>query len=79
MKTTLALVFTLMIAGSGHFVLAQENEDVTKYEFDDDVVQGDLIRPDNTNITVLKADATKSLVKVRKHFVPEMFKTVENI
>lgn len=58
---------------------AQTKEDVTEYTFTDKLVEGDLISPDNTVIPVRTGDVSKSLVKVRTHFVPQMLKSVENI
>ncbi|MBN2714757.1 MAG: hypothetical protein JXX14_02815 [Deltaproteobacteria bacterium] len=68
------ILFTLGVAA-----LAQDAPDTTEYRFDDDVVQGDLISPDGIVLVGRKKDASGSLVKVRKHFVPEMLKSVERI
>ena len=74
--TALAAIFALTIAASA---FAQDAADTTEYTFDDDIVEGDLLRPDESGIVVLQKDKSKSLVKVRKHYVPEMLKSVENI
>jgi hypothetical protein len=58
---------------------AQENADTTEYSFDDDVVQGDLVRPDGEMTVVRKQAKQRSLIKVRTNFVPEMLKSVEDI
>ena len=75
-STLLATVFTLTI---GLNALAQENTNTTEYKFDDDVVEGDLVSPDNEGVLVLKNENTKSLIKVRQQFIPEMLKSVEDI
>jgi hypothetical protein len=51
----------------------------TTYDFDDDLVQGDLVRPDGENLMVRRRGARESLIKIREHFVPELLKSVENL
>jgi hypothetical protein len=72
-----------MICGVG---LAQETGNAqsqfaekTEYTFDDDVVTGDLVRPDGELTVVRKKGKQRSLIKVRQHFIPEMLKSVEDI
>jgi hypothetical protein len=60
-------------------VVAQDYADTTEYSFDDDVVQGDLVRPDGEMTVVRKKAKQRSLIKVRTNFVPEMLKSVEDI
>ena len=51
----------------------------TEYSFDDDVVTGDLVRPDGELTIVRKKGKERSLIRVRQHFIPEMLKSVENL
>jgi phosphoserine phosphatase len=51
----------------------------TEYSFDDDVVTGDLVRPDGELTIVRKKGKERSLIKVREHFIQEMLKSVENL
>ncbi|MCP4604295.1 MAG: hypothetical protein GY847_27870 [Proteobacteria bacterium] len=51
----------------------------TEYSFDDDVVTGDLVRPDGELTVVRKKGKERSLIRVRQHFIPEMLKSVENL
>ena len=74
----------LVIAGLGVAlalpVSAQEGGDnTTSYDFEDDLVQGDLVRPDGENLMVRRRGARESLIKIREHFVPELLKSVENL
>lgn len=71
----IALIFMLVSS----VVSAQEFADTTEYSFDDDVVEGDLVRPDGEMTVVRKQGKQRSLIKVRQHFVPEMLKSVEDI
>jgi hypothetical protein len=68
-------VFTLM-AGS---VSAQQYAEKTEYSFEDDVVTGDLVRPDGELTVVRKRGKERSLIRVRQHFIPEMLKSVEDL
>ena len=51
----------------------------TVYDFDDDVVEGDLVRPDGEFVDSRKAAKHSSLIKIRDHFIPEMLKSAEDI
>ena len=51
----------------------------TVYDFDDDVVEGDLVRPDGEFIDSRKAAKHSSLIKIRENFIPEMLKSAEDI
>jgi hypothetical protein len=54
-------------------------ENTTSYDFEDDLVQGDLVRPDGENLMVRRKGARESLIRIREHFVPELLKSVENL
>jgi len=51
----------------------------TSYDFEDDLLQGDLVRPDGENLLVRRRGARESLIKIREHFIPELLKSVENL
>ena len=53
--------------------------DTTTYDFEDDLVQGDLVRPDGENLMVRRRGARESLIKIREHFINELLKSVENL
>ena len=81
MKRIIAIVCagTFTIAATAAVAQQPETQDVTEYSFNDEIVPGALLRPDNSIITVRTAGKTKSLIKVRKHFIPHMLKSVEDI
>ena len=66
-----------------HAVQAQSNNrdapSTTTYDFEDDIVTGDLVRPDGELLAVRQRGARASLIRIREHFVPEMLKSVENL
>jgi hypothetical protein len=51
----------------------------TKYDFEDDVVTGDLVRPDGEMVDSRRGAKHSSLIKIRQHFIPEMLKSAEDI
>jgi hypothetical protein len=51
----------------------------TTYDFDDDLVTGDLVRPDGEQLIVRRRGRRASLIQVREHFIPEMLKSVEDL
>ncbi len=90
MKTRIAvLAFALVsLAGSSAFAQrrggaeAQGGAQATRtqeFNFTDELVQGQLVRPDGESTRVRRRAAGISLIRIREHFVPEMLKSVENL
>ncbi len=79
MKKIMSLVAVLVFVVMAWPVSAQEYADTTEYSFEDDVVTGDLVRPDGELTVVRKRGKERSLIRVRQHFIPEMLKSVENL
>jgi len=77
------LVFTaLMVAPSmwAGMVEAQDGPpSETTYDFEDDLVTGDLVRPDGEQLIVRRRGRRASLIQIREHFIPEMLKSVEDL
>lgn len=77
-----SLVLSLLVLGATAAIapvaLAQDGE-TTTYDFEDDLVQGDLVRPDGELLNVRRRGRRASLIRVREHFIPEMLKSVENL
>ena len=51
----------------------------TVYDFDDDLVEGELQRPDGEYIDTRRKAKHSSLIKIREDFIPEMLKSAEDI
>ena len=49
------------------------------YDFEDDLVTGDLVRPDGEQLIVRRRGRRASLIQIREHFIPEMLKSVEDL
>lgn len=82
MKKLLTLTMCIgMVAATGLMALpaAAQDDNTTSYDFEDDLVQGDLVRPDGENLMVRRRGARESLIRIREHFIPELLKSVENL
>jgi hypothetical protein len=69
-------------AGGAAAAGAEENTTYkakTVYDFEDDMVEGDLQRPDGELVNALKKTEHSSLIEIRKDFIPEMLKSLEDI
>lgn len=77
------LVFMALVGSLTLFaapVLAQDDGgDTTTYDFEDDLVTGDLVRPDGELLNVRRRGRRNSLIRIREHFIPEMLKSVEDL
>ena len=78
----------ILISATGGTVLAQDKaaggdnvqyKSKTVYDFDDDTVEGDLVRPDGEFVDTRKGAKHSSLIKIRENFIPEMIKSAEDI
>jgi hypothetical protein len=78
----------LLVAATGGTVFAQDKggggdsvqyKSKTVYDFDDDTVEGDLVRPDGEFVDTRKGAKHSSLIKIRENFIPEMIKSAEDI
>jgi hypothetical protein len=84
MKKLWTLIVAATLAGVALPVSAQDapaggGGDTTSYDFEDDLVQGDLVRPDGENLMVRRRGARESLIRIREHFINELLKSVENL
>jgi len=88
-RKLLAIAFGFAILGATSVVEAQKAppaggdsvsyKSKTVYDFDDDTVEGDLVRPDGEFVDSRKAAKHSSLIKIRENFIPEMLKSAEDI
>ena len=82
MKRSIVAIAAVLVFSSSSIALAQQAagyKSTTKYDFDDDVVEGDLVRPDGEMINTRKKAKHSSLIKIREHFINEMIKSAEDI
>ena len=78
-----AIVFAALVAVTLAWAPAASAQDAppteTTYDFEDDLVTGDLIRPDGEQLIVRRRGRRTSLIQIREHFIPEMLKSVEDL
>jgi hypothetical protein len=87
----IAAIAVVMLTGGAGVALAQQKpakpqgEDgvsykaKTVYDFEDDTVEGDLQRPDGELVDSMRKVKHSSLIEIRKDFIPEMLKSLEDI
>lgn len=54
-------------------------ERTTTYDFEDDYVEGQLLRPDGELVTGQRHGKESSLIRIRQDFIPEMVQSVEDL
>ena len=78
-----AIVFASLFVGSSMMTVSVSAQDgpaaETTYDFEDDLVTGDLVRPDGEQLIVRRRGRRASLIQIREHFIPEMLKSVEDL
>jgi len=81
--TSQALVIAALMAAISLSAGVAQAQDIprseTTYDFDDDLVTGDLVRPDGEQLIVRRRGRRASLIQIREHFIPEMLKSVEDL
>jgi len=84
MKIVAMMIAVLGLVGV-NAAYAQEADDNTTYksktvyDFEDDNVEGDLQRPDGELVSSINTAQHESLIEIRKDFIPEMLKSLEDI
>lgn len=91
----LTLIPAVMVTASAGHVLAQAKATAaapkaggdeavqykakTEYNFEDDNVEGDLQRPDGELVDSVRKMKHSSLIEIKKDFIPEMLKSLEDV
>lgn len=52
---------------------------VKVYDFSGDTIEGDLVKPEGTDVSVSDFGKHSSLIKIRKDFIPEIIKSAEDL
>ena len=83
-KLVSALALLLLVGGTA---LAQPakggdkggNNKVKVYDFSGDTIEGDLVKPEGTDVSVTDFGKHSSLIKIRTNFIPEIIKSAEDL
>ncbi len=78
MKKVIQAAAFVGVLGFSGMAMAQD-DNTTTYDFEDDLVTGDLVRPDGDGIFGKVAGKRTTLIRIREHFIPEMLKSVEDL
>ena len=78
------LTITAMLVAMPVTLSAQDRsgvryEDTTTYDFENDYVEGQLVRPDGDLISGQRHGKQSDLIRIRTDFIPEMVQSVENL
>ena len=52
---------------------------VKVYDFSGDTIEGDLVKPEGTDMSVTDFAKHSSLINIRKNFIPEIIKSAEDL
>jgi hypothetical protein len=84
-KIAVAVLLSVFVFVSGGYAFAQgvapkvKYKRETTYDFDDDIVEGELQRPEGSIIDSRRKARHSSLIKIREHFILEILKSAESI
>ena len=55
------------------------NAKVKVYDFSGDTIEGDLVKPEGSTVDARDFAKHSSLIRIRKHFIPEIIKSAEDL
>jgi hypothetical protein len=79
MKKIIGTIALVLLASTS--VLAQPKGDkkVKVYDFSGDDIEGDLVKPEGTDLNARDFAKQASLINIRKDFIPEIIKSAEDL
>lgn len=83
-KLVSALVIVLVASGGTAFAQKKGGGDsgqskVKVYDFSGDTIEGDLIKPDGSDLNARDFAKHSSLIRIRTNFIPEIIKSAEDL
>jgi len=80
MRQIIAALTLVMLAGGVSFAQpADKNAKVKVYDFSGDTIEGDLVKPEGTDLNARDFAKHSSLIRIRKDFIPEIIKSAEDL
>jgi hypothetical protein len=75
-----ALALVLLVAGTS-FAQPKKGDaaKVKVYDFSGDTIEGDLVKPEGTDLNARDFAKHSSLIRIRKDFIPEIIKSAEDL
>jgi len=83
-----AVLFFLVVLVGGTAIAQPKGEKGEKagappktkvYDFSGDTIEGDLIKPEGSTVDARDFAKHSSLIRIRKHFIPEIIKSAEDL
>ncbi|MFN0246875.1 MAG: hypothetical protein ACKV2T_08195 [Kofleriaceae bacterium] len=77
-----ALTFVLVVGGVAIAQPAKGDKNAGKvkvYDFSGDTIEGDLVKPEGTDLNARDFAKHSSLIRIRKDFIPEIIKSAEDL
>jgi rhamnose utilization protein RhaD (predicted bifunctional aldolase and dehydrogenase) len=80
-KLASAIALLLLVGGVAIAQPAKGNTNakVKVYDFSGDTIEGDLVKPDGTDLNARDFAKHSSLIRIRKDFIPEIIKSAEDL
>ena len=75
-------VFVLGILAGTSFAQPKKGEAAGKvkvYDFSGDTIEGDLVKPEGTDLNARDFAKHSSLIRIRTNFIPEIIKSAEDL
>jgi hypothetical protein len=76
---SLALVLILSATAFAQKKGAGDAGKVKVYDFSGDTIEGDLVKPEGTDLNARDFAKHSSLIRIRKDFIPEIIKSAEDL
>jgi hypothetical protein len=72
-----SFVLTGLVFGGTAF--AEDKAKVKVYDFSGDTIEGDLVKPEGSDLNARDFAKHSSLIRIRKDFIPEIIKSAEDL
>ena len=78
-KICAAIALTLISVSIAAAQPAPKGDKVKVYDFSGDTIEGDLVKPEGTDLNARDFAKHSSLITIRKDFIPEIIKSAEDL
>ena len=87
MRNTIITIASLLLLTGTAFAQPAKGADkgaggggkVKVYDFSGDTIEGDLVKPEGSNVDARDFAKHSSLIRIRTHFIPEIIKSAEDL
>ena len=79
MKKIIGTIAFVLLVGGTAIAQPKDAGKVKVYDFSGDTIEGDLVKPEGTDLNARDFAKHSSLIKIRKDFIPEIIKSAEDL